>query len=175
MTDIPDQPVQQPRGGAAAAGTTSAPGAGTPGAQRGYVPRPAPGYDDVAVDREPSGAVLGLTFLAAVFMMLAGVLAIFEGIANFIRGTFFAVLPNYAFSMSATGWGILQTVLGAFVLGAGVALFSGKEWARVTGVVLASFVILANFLFLPYYPVWSIVVIALSSFVIWALLSPRNR
>jgi hypothetical protein len=28
---------------------------------------------------------------------------------------------------------------------------------------------------LPYYPVWSVVVIALSAFVIWALLTPRNQ
>jgi hypothetical protein len=32
----------------------------------------------------------------------------------------------------------------------------------------------ANFVYLPYYPVWAIVLIALNAFVIWALLTPRH-
>ena len=32
-----------------------------------------------------------------------------------------------------------------------------------------------NFVFLPYYPVWAIVIIASTRFVIWALLTPRHR
>jgi hypothetical protein len=32
-----------------------------------------------------------------------------------------------------------------------------------------------NFLYIPYLPVWSIVIIALNVAVIWALLSPRRR
>ena len=47
-------------------------------------------------------------------------------------------------------------------------------WARITGVVLASFSVLANFMFIPYYPLWSFAVIALDLFVIWALLTPRR-
>lgn len=175
MTDMPDQPVQQPRGGAAAAGTTSAPGSAAPGARHRYVPRPAPGYDDVtAADRPPSGPVFGLTVVAALFLMVGGALALFEGLANIIRGTFFAVRPDYAFSMSATGWGILLLIIGGLGIAAGVALFSGAMWARLFGVAIAAFAILANFLFLPYYPVGATVVIAFCALVIWALLSPRN-
>jgi hypothetical protein len=33
----------------------------------------------------------------------------------------------------------------------------------------------ANFLYIPYFPVWSVVVIAIDIFVIWALLSPLRR
>ena len=41
--------------------------------------------------------------------------------------------------------------------------------------MLASFSAIANFLYIPYYPVWSVIVIALDVFVIWALLTPRHR
>ncbi|MEU9669706.1 hypothetical protein AB0J81_18900 [Streptomyces bobili] len=34
---------------------------------------------------------------------------------------------------------------------------------------IAGLVIIANFLSLPYYPVWSVVMIALSGFIVWAL------
>jgi hypothetical protein len=42
-------------------------------------------------------------------------------------------------------------------------------WARVTGIVLAGLSVIANFMWLPYYPVWAIVLIAVDAFVIWAL------
>jgi hypothetical protein len=41
--------------------------------------------------------------------------------------------------------------------------------------VLAVISGIANFLFLPYYPLWSIVVIALDVFIIWALASGGRR
>ena len=31
-----------------------------------------------------------------------------------------------------------------------------------------------NLVYLPFFPVWSIIVIALDAFVIWALLTPRR-
>jgi hypothetical protein len=183
-----ERPAQQPRSGTPTGGTAAAvPGAprsdtaarqdtaATAGTARGYVPRPAPGYDDVrAAHSEPSGAALGLTILAAVFMMVTGVLGFFEGLAAAVRGSFFAVLPNYAFSLSATGWGVVHMVLGVLVFAAGAALFSGQTWARFVGVTLAAFMIVANFVYLPYYPVWAIVLIALNALIIWALLTPRN-
>jgi hypothetical protein len=184
MSDMQDQPAQQPRGGAqaaggAAAGTTTAAGAAGANAPADaahrYVPRPTPGYDDVRTSDEPSGAVIGLTMLAACLMMVTGLLSFFEGLAAVIKGSFFVVLPNYAFSLSAVGWGWLRLIIGVFVFAAGVALLADRTWARITGVVIASINIIANFVALPYYPVWAVVVIALSAFVIWALLTPRHR
>ena len=183
MTDMNDQPAQEPRSGATAGRTTAAAQdaaarpdtAATADTARGYVPRPAPGYDDVsATYREPSGAAIGLTILAAVFMMVTGVLGFFEGLAAVIRGSFFVTLPNYAFSLSATSWGVVHIILGALLFIAGVALFADQTWARLVGVALAAFMMIANFVYLPYYPVWAIVVIALNAFVIWALLTPRR-
>jgi len=190
MSDMHDQPAKQPRTGPPAGGTaaatptaaaqaTATPGTGDAGATRdaarGYVPRPAPGYDDVnATYEEPRGAVIGLTILAAVFMMIAGVFGFFEGLAAIIRGSFFVALPNYAFSLSATGWGVVHMILGVLVFLAGAALLAGQTWARVVGVVLAASLMIANFVYLPYYPVWAIVLIALNALVIWALLTPRR-
>jgi hypothetical protein len=52
---------------------------------------------------------------------------------------------------------------------AGVALFQGAVWARAVAVVVASISILANFFWMPYYPIWSLTVIAFDAFVIWAV------
>src|SRR5262249_19722114 len=142
----------------------------------GYVPQQASGYEDVQTrDGKPSGLALGFTLVAAALMMVSGLLAFFEGLAALIRGSFFVVSSNYAFSFSATGWGIIHLILGVLVFAAGAALLAEKTWAGITGVVLASFSAIANFVFLPYYPVWAIVMIAIDIFIIWALLYPRVR
>ena len=57
----------------------------------------------------------------------------------------------------------------------GHGLFLGQTWARVVGIILAAMSAVANFLFIPYYPFWSIVVIALDVFVIWALLAGTSE
>lgn len=55
------------------------------------------------------------------------------------------------------------------ILFAGFGLFSGKVWARTVGVILATLSAIANFAFIPFYPLWSLVMIAINMFVIWAL------
>jgi hypothetical protein len=177
MSDIHDQPGS---GGTAGPGTApgTAPGsaAGASGAQGRYVPRPTPGYDDVRSEKEgPSGLAMGLTLVAAVFMMIGGLFDFFEGLAALIRGQFFVVLPNYAFSVSVTGWGWLHLITGAVVFAVGAALLTDHLWARIAGVVVASLSAIMNFVMLPYYPVWGFVIIALDIFIVWALLTPRRR
>jgi hypothetical protein len=177
MSDIQNQPSS----GGAPSGTTQGTAAGTTGtasASSGqhYVPRPAPGYDDVSYEREgPSGLALGLTLMAAAFLMISGVFDFFSGLAAILRGQFFVTLPHYAFSVSIHSWGWLHLIMGVVVFVVGAALLTDHLWARIAGVVIASLSAVMNFVMLPYYPVWAFVVIALDIFVIWALLTPRNR
>ncbi|WP_261905813.1 DUF7144 family membrane protein [Streptomyces buecherae] len=48
-------------------------------------------------------------------------------------------------------------------------ILAGRRWARATGITLAALSLVAQFLFLPYAPFRSVVVMALDLFVIWAL------
>jgi hypothetical protein len=164
-------------GATAGRGATAGPEATTtPGAARPYVPRPAPGYDDTAyVEPGPKGLAKGLTLFAAIMLILSGLWNIFEGVAGIVGGSYFIVLPAYTFNVSTMGWGLWHLIMGAVVLAAGVYLLTDALWARVVAVVLAGISAISNFLYIPYYPVWSIAVIALDVFVIWALLTPRRR
>ena len=57
-------------------------------------------------------------------------------------------------------------------LGAAVAggfIFTGNIFARSVGIALAALSAIANFMWLPHYPIWAIVIIALDVLVIWAL------
>jgi hypothetical protein len=107
--------------------------------------------------------------LAATLMILSGLVTIFVGITGIIRGTFFFVVPNYTYAFGPFGRGVVDLIIGAVILAAGVCLLMGMMWARVVGVALAVINAVANFLFLPFAPLWSLVLIALSIFIIWAL------
>ncbi|WP_443035451.1 DUF7144 family membrane protein [Streptomyces sp. BE230] len=111
----------------------------------------------------------GWTAFAAVLMIFGGAMAILQGIAAIAKDDVFVATRNYVFQFNLTGWGWIHLILGILIVLAGCALFTGAVWARVVGVVLAGFGALANFLWLPHYPLWSIVLIAIDVFIIWAL------
>jgi hypothetical protein len=120
----------------------------------------------------PSGwAIGGLTF-ASTMMVLIGIFQAFAGLGAIIDDDFFVVTKNYAFDLDVTAWGWIHLILGIVVACAGFALWAGKTWAVITALFLAMLSALANFFFIPYYPFWSILVIALNVWVIWALTRP---
>ncbi|ARP73523.1 hypothetical protein LK07_31320 [Streptomyces pluripotens] len=116
----------------------------------------------------------GLTAFAAVMLLLAGILAIFRGIMAIAQDDIFVTTPNYVFQFSLTGWGWVHLILGVVAVLVSIGLFRVALWARVSGVVIAALIIISNFLSLPYYPIWSIVMIAISGFIIWALCVVRQ-
>ncbi|MCX5374003.1 hypothetical protein OG613_37450 [Streptomyces sp. NBC_00015] len=119
--------------------------------------------------------VSGWTGFAGVMMIFGGVMAIFQGIAAIAQDDVFVVTRDYAYNFNLTSWGWIHLVLGVLVALAGAALFRGAAWARVVGVALAGLSMIANFMWLPYQPVWAIVLIAVDAFVIWALCVGTGR
>jgi len=111
----------------------------------------------------------GWTTFAAIMLLFGGIMAVLEGIAAIANDDLVVVTRNYTYSMSTTGWGWIHLALGVIFVLAGTALFGGALWARVVGVVAAGLGMVANFLWLPHYPFWAIVLITIDAFVIWAL------
>jgi hypothetical protein len=108
-------------------------------------------------------------------MIVIGVVHALAGIAAIINDEVYISTPNYVYAFDLTGWGWVHLVLGILVAGAGIAILRGQTWARILGIVLASLSIVANFLFIPWYPLWSLVIIALDVMVIWALAAYRRQ
>jgi hypothetical protein len=119
----------------------------------------------------PSGWATGLIVFAAVMMMMAGSFQALAGLVAIFEDEFYVTTPDYLLQLDATGWGWIHLLLGLVVLGAGFAVLSGQTWGRVVGIILAAVSAFANFAFIPYYPFWSMTIIALDIFVIWALAS----
>ncbi|WP_405875929.1 MULTISPECIES: hypothetical protein [unclassified Streptomyces] len=116
----------------------------------------------------------GLMAFGAVMLLLAGMLDIFRGIMAIAEDDVFVSTRNYVFQFDLTGWGWIHLILGAVAVIVSLGLFQAATWARVSGVAIAGLIVIANFLSLPYYPVWSVVMIAFSGFIIWALCVARR-
>lgn len=115
-----------------------------------------------------SWAIGGVVF-AATMMIMIGVFQFVQGLAAIIEDSFFVVLPNYAYELDVTTWGWIHLVLGILVAVAGFFLLAGSAVAGVLAIFLAGLVAVANFFFIPYYPFWSLLVIAMAVYVIWSI------
>ncbi|HEU4511666.1 MAG TPA: hypothetical protein VFR87_01025 [Nocardioidaceae bacterium] len=116
-----------------------------------------------------SGAAAGLTAFAGVLMLLTGALHALQGIVALVNDEFFVFGEEYVFKFDVTTWGWVHLLLGLVVAAAGIALFQAATWARVVAVVLAGLSIIASFLWMPFYPFWSLMLVAFDVFVIWAV------
>ncbi len=121
--------------------------------------------------RASSWAVSGIVF-AASMLFLIGSFQILAGLAAIINDEFFVKTQHYAFNLDVTAWGWIHLILGVLLVVTGSALFANKTWAGVTAIGLAMLSAIANFFFIPHYPWWSLLIIALDVWVLWALTRP---
>ena len=119
--------------------------------------------------QETPGWAVGFILFAAVMMIMVGVFQALQGLVGIFENEFYVPTRNYLFEFDATSWGWTHLLLGLLVAFAGYGLLSGKTWARATAIFLAVLSAIANFAFIPYYPFWSLTIIALDVFIIWAL------
>jgi hypothetical protein len=119
--------------------------------------------------RQTSGGAVGLIMFAAIMMLMVGVFQALQGLVAIFENEFYVATRNYLFQFDATTWGWIHLLIGLVVAFAGYGLLSGRTWARAVAIALAVLSAIANFLFIPYYPFWSLLIITLNIFVIWAI------
>ena len=131
--------------------------------------QPTANHRPAGQENQPSGWATGFIVFAGVTMIMAGSFQAIAGLVALFQDEFYVTTPNYLLQFDTTSWGWIHLLVGVLVLLAGFAVLSGQTWGRVVGITLAVLSALANFAFIPYYPFWSLTIIALDVFVIWAL------
>ena len=121
------------------------------------------------VQTRRSSAAVGWTYFASLMMVMLGAWWMLAGFTGILKDNIFALTPKYVFKFNVSTWGWIHLLLGVLVLLAGLALFQGAVWARTVGVILAVVSGLIGFAWLPWYPIWGIIFITASVFVVWAL------
>ena len=128
------------------------------------------GYD--AGYREMTGWVGWIVF-AAVIMMVNGTFNAIQGLSALFRDNDYWVtgLGNGdVLTFNITGWGWIHLILGILSIFVGYLLLKGSTFARVIGIALVSLNLIAQFAYLPLYPFWGMIGIAVGFFVLYALI-----
>jgi hypothetical protein len=122
------------------------------------------------IDYSGRGAVADITAtFAAVLLLITALMDILQGLAAINDPDFFVAGADYTFQFDVTTWGWVHVILGVIAVAVAIGIMTRKSWAQVLGMIIAGLAMLTNFAWLPHYPLWAIVIIAINAFVIWAL------
>ena len=121
-----------------------------------------------------SSWAVGFAGFAGIMLIIIGVMDAIQGLVALVNDEFYVVGQEWVFEFDVTAWGWIHLILGVVLVASGIGIFSGNVAARTVGVIVAALAAIVNFAWLPYYPIWSIVVIAICVAVIWAL-TARGR
>jgi len=119
--------------------------------------------------REPSGAAIGWIAFAGFILILGGSFMMLAGLGGIINPDAYVVGKDNILKLSTTSWGWWHLIVGAVVFLSGLGVFAGNILARTVGVIAALVSAISAFVWIPIYPVWGIIIIAMDFAVIWAL------
>jgi len=125
-------------------------------------------YSSSEPDAGPVTMWASLVVLAGMLLAVAGVFTMIQA-TYALTGHLFAAADGRPLLLGLTAWGWVHLVLGAVQLLVGLAVLRGSTWARVTAAVVVGLSAVSQMMFLPTYPVWSLLLIALDVLVVWAL------
>jgi hypothetical protein len=129
-------------------------------------------FEGRGTGEDVSGWAVGGTLFAATVLMLIGVFQAVAGLVAIFDDDFYLVTRNYTFDLDTSAWGWIHLLIGILLVAVAWGLFARSAWAGVTAIMLAGLSAVVNFFFIPYYPFWSILIIALDIWVIWSLTRP---
>lgn len=112
---------------------------------------------------------IGWAGFASVMMVMAGFWWIVSGLVAIIDQEFLEVNAAYILQLDPVVWGWIHLALGLLTFAAGFALTREAPWARAFTGIVAVLAAVAAFGWLPYYPVWGVLQIAVSIVVLWAV------
>jgi hypothetical protein len=114
-----------------------------------------------------------LTF-SAVVLIVVGILRIFDAIWAFeYNGTVVDNLHGAVFGHSLTTYGIVWLIVGVILIFAGFLVMNpgslSAEISRWFGIVASAIAAVTAITWMPYYPVWSLIYVAIAVMVIYGL------
>ena len=111
----------------------------------------------------------GWAIFAGVILVVLGFLNFFWGLAAILEETNLIVGGNGVIITDLTAWGWAALIVGIVQVLIGLGLFAKNEAARLGGILFAALAAIGQSGIVTAFPIWSIIVIALSILVIYNL------
>jgi hypothetical protein len=106
---------------------------------------------------------------AAALMLTSAILTFFVGIFALTANDLVFSGPGYEYTFRISGWGWVNLLTALVVAAFAIGLFVNATATWVAAVVVACLAMVVSFLWMPYYPAGSIVLIVLDAAVIWGV------
>jgi hypothetical protein len=113
---------------------------------------------------------VGWVWFAGMMMIMVGLFNVLTGSLAIVGDDLYVTAAGRLLAFDITGWGWIHLILGILVVTTGVALSLGQTWARVVGAVLVMLNALTQMAWINVNPWWSLIVIALDVFVLYAII-----
>lgn len=123
----------------------------------------------MSTETQPTGWT-GWVAFAGILMIISGVLGAIQGLFAVFNDDLVIFGREGALLLDITGWGWVHMLLGLLLLLSGILVLRGNMFGRIVAVILAMLSIIVNFIWLPVYPVWAIVVITMDIFILYAVM-----
>jgi hypothetical protein len=120
------------------------------------------------------GEGLGLIIFASVLLLVVGCFNLIDGIAAIANSHVFTAHAHYVFGDLRT-WGWITLILGAVQVLAGCGVLIGNQAARWFAVAVVGLNAIAQMFFIPAYPFWSLMIIAVDVVALWGLCAYGSR
>ena len=118
----------------------------------------------------------GYIAFAGIMLCVLGIFHAIMGLVALFEEDYYAVGDNgLMLEVDYSGWGWVHLILGVVVAFAGFALTRGETWARIVAVVVAVLSSIVNLAFMSAYPIWSVIMITICFFVIYAVTVHGDR
>ena len=118
---------------------------------------------------ESTGLARGVSVFAGVMLATLGALEILQGLSAVLKDDVYVRGVDYTYKFDVTTWGWIHLIIGVIAVAVGLGILYGQTWAVVGGLAIAVVSALGQFMFMPYYPFWSMLLIFIDVVVIWAL------
>jgi hypothetical protein len=122
------------------------------------------------MSEQRSDAGAGWVMFAGIILITVGIFQAFAGLVGILEDEVLVVTPDYVAQLNVTTWGWVHMIVGLILIAAGFGIFSGNILARTVGVFAAVGSMVSMFFWMPYYPIWAIIIIAIDIAIIWALI-----
>jgi len=115
----------------------------------------------------------GWAAMAGILMIVVGAFRAFSGFIGLFNDEWIVRGFNayYFIDLSALAWWYI--LIGLILVLAGLAAMQMKAWGRWVGVIAVGLAMISELMWLPVYPIWSILLITLYFFMIIGLVIAR--
>jgi hypothetical protein len=112
---------------------------------------------------------VGWVAFAGIVMATAGLLNILQGTVALFNDGYYTTAGSQPITIDYSTWGLALLATGLLLIVTGYGVLTGRTWARVVGVVLATIDAVINFAFIAAYPIWGILAVSLNLVAIFAI------